>query len=122
MRRLACALSSLLVVLSLCAPAAAQIAGRRDYGPGGQFDPFLPDSSLPGPSAADEVGHIRKQINRLRDSGVLSRREARQLRREALRIGYTAHRYSRDGLSASERAELRARTAALRATVNRPRG
>ena len=120
--RLACMLSSLAIALSLCTAAEAQIVGQRDYGSVGISNPFLPDSQLPAPPVGAEVRQIRDRIDRLRDNGLLSRREARRLDREARRIGHAAYRYARDGLSASERSELRSRAAVLREEVNRPRG
>ena len=121
MRRLACALSMSLTVLTIATPSAAQIVGQRDYGRVGTANPFLPDSRLPDPPVAAEMNQIHRRIDRLRDSGILSRREARQLHREARAIGHAAYHYSADGYSTSERAELRARTAVLRQEVSRPR-
>jgi hypothetical protein len=116
-------------VLSLAAPAGAQIAGRHDYGPVGSSDPFLPDSSFGFPGLGRELRDIEGHIEDGRQSGQLSRTEARQLRRDARRLGFAGRRYGRDGLSASERSELQARALALRAAVNaarlttdRPRG
>lgn len=111
-----------LVVLALAAttPGAAQIAGRRDYPAVPTADPFLPDSRLPGPSIWDDLDDIRGDIRRARDAGWLNRREARRLDREARRIADAAARYGRDGLSDSERAELRSRSDALRGVITRP--
>lgn len=104
------------------APASAQIAGRPDYGPVAASSPFLPDSSLRGPSPRAEIRQVRERIAQAREDGTISRREARALEREARLIGVLNARYSRDGLSEPERAELATRAAALRARVNRPRG
>ena len=68
--------------LSSAASAAAQIVGRHDYGPVGRGDPFIGDSSLGSPGHRREVRDIRGRIEDGRESGQLSRREARQLRRE----------------------------------------
>ena len=111
-----------LLAFALAAPAAAQIAGKRDYGPVPAASPFLPDSRLPGPPLGKELREIDRSIDRARDGGRLSGREARRLDREARAIGRLARLYGRDGLSPSERAELEARTAYLRGAVNRPRG
>jgi hypothetical protein len=108
-----------LLALALAAPAAAQIAGKRDYGPVARADPFLPDSRLPAPPLGKELRDVDRSIERARDGGRLSGREARRLEREARAIGRLARRYGRDGLSASERAELDARTRYLRDSVNR---
>jgi hypothetical protein len=109
-----------LVVLA-AAPAAAQIAGKRDYGPVASSSPFLEDSRLPGPGVGKELRDIDRRIDRARESGGLSGREARRLEREARAIGRLARRYGKDGLSPSERAELEARAAYLRDSVGKPR-
>ena len=103
------------------APAHAQIAGKRDYGPVPRSSPFLEDSRLPGPAIGKELRDIEGRIDNARDSGALTRGEARRLEREARAIGRLARVYGRDGLSPSERAELEARTNYLRDSVGRPR-
>ncbi|HYI40398.1 MAG TPA: hypothetical protein VE053_08780 [Allosphingosinicella sp.] len=113
----ACALST----LASAAPASAQIAGKRDYGPVPESGPFLPDSRLPGPGIAREVGDLKGRIESARERGALSRGEARRLEREARAIGRMARRYGRDGLSPSERAELETRANYLRDSLGRPR-
>jgi hypothetical protein len=110
-----------LAALILSAPAGAQIAGKRDYGPVPVFSPFLPDSRLPGPEVGKQLRDIDERIDRARESGRLSGREARRLEREARAIGRLARAYGRDGLSPSERAELENRTNYLRDSVGRPR-
>ena len=110
-----------LVALAAAAPASAQIAGRRDYGPVPVASPFLPDSRLPAPPLGKSLRDIDRSVERGRESGRLSRREARRLDREARAIDRLARLYGRDGLSPSEAAELEARTAYLRDSVNRPR-
>ena len=111
----------LLAALSLPAPAAAQIVGRPIYEPVGVADPFLGNGVQPAPSTRDELRDIDRRIDRGRDSGLISRREARQLRREARAIARLGWVYRQDGISDSERRELQARTFALRSVVNRPR-
>ncbi|MEA3009912.1 MAG: hypothetical protein QOJ91_1604 [Sphingomonadales bacterium] len=109
-------------LLALAAvPAAAQIAGRHDYGPVPPSSPFLPDSRLPGPGIGREVRDVEGRIDRARKNGSLSRIEARRLDREARAIDRLAELYGRDGLSPSERAELDNRTNYLRDSVNRPK-
>jgi hypothetical protein len=110
-----------LAALTLAAPAGAQIAGKRDYGPVAASSPFLPDSRLPGPGIGREVRDLEGRIDRARESGALPRGEARRLEREARAIGRLASRYGRDGLSASERAELENRANYLRDAIARPR-
>jgi hypothetical protein len=110
-----------LAAIALAAPAGAQIAGKRDYGPVPSSSPFLADSRLPGPAIGREVRDLEGRIERARDSGLLSGREARGLEREARAIGRLARFYGRDGLSPSERAELENRAHYLRDSVSRPR-
>jgi len=100
--------------LALPAAASAQIAGPHDYGPVAPANPFLGDSSLPGPGIYGDLRQARKNIDRARNSGFISRREARQMRREARSIERLANVYSRDGLSDSEKRELETRALALR--------
>lgn len=109
-----------LLAFAATVPAGAQIAGKRDYGPVPVSSPFLPDSRLPGPGIGREVRDLKGRIENARDSGALSKGEARRLEREASAIGRLARRYGRDGLSPSERAELEARTHYLRDSVSRP--
>lgn len=80
----------------------------------------------PGPAAIDprpvvgpitvgrELDRARRDIERLRDSGELSRSEVKQLRREARRIDAMTERYGRDGFSEFERRELELRASELR--------
>ena len=109
------------VFLLLATPASAQIAGRHDYEPVPAANPFLPDSSLPGPGIGREMRDVRGKIRDARESGAISGREARQLRRETRAIERAAYTYGRDGLSQSERRELETRTLTLRGRVNRGR-
>lgn len=117
MRALLLAAAALLA----SAPASAQIAPRHDYGPVGRSDPFLGDGRLPGPGIGRELRDVRGKIREGRESGQLSRREARQLNRETRRIGLVARRYRSDGLSASEARFIEARLLALRGTVSAAR-
>lgn len=114
------ALPALALFAFAAAPAAAQIAGKRDYGPVPVSSPFLEDSRLPGPPVGKELRDIDRRIERARESGRISRREARLLKREARAIGHLARQYRRGGLSAAERAELRRRTDYLRDSAGRP--
>ena len=104
--------------LLLASPAAAQIAERHRHDPVPASNPFLEDSSLPGPGIGREMRDVRGKIHNARESGLISGREARQLRREARTIERLASVYGRDGLSQSERRELDTRTLALRGRVN----
>ena len=102
-------------------PAAAQIVGPLPPSDYRAPNPFVGDSSLPGPAVGREVGDIRKRVKRAQESGRISRRDARQMHREARLIRRLERRYASDGLSASERRELEARALYLRAALNRPR-
>ena len=107
--------------LPLSGPANGQIVGRRVYDPVGVANPFIGDSRLPGPPIHADLADLRQRIERGRRSGMLSRSEARQLRREVRLIGHLAYRYGGDGLSASERAELESRSQFVRGAISRGR-
>ena len=116
------ALSACALLASLAGqPASAQIVGPRPPSDYLAPDPFIGDSRLPGPSAGREVRNIRKHVDRAKESGRISKREARQLNREARLIRRLERRYASDGLSESERRELEARALYLRGALNRPR-
>ncbi|HEX8534658.1 MAG TPA: hypothetical protein VF662_10860 [Allosphingosinicella sp.] len=114
------AVSAILLGLIASAPAEAQIAGPFPRGDVRPPNPFLSDSRLPGPGIGRDLGDIHDRAERARDSGALSKRQARRLKREARRTGRLAEIYGSDGLSASERAELEARAQYLRGAVNAP--
>ena len=103
---------------ALAAPAGAQIAERHRYEPISLPNPFIGDSRLPGPGLGRDLRDIEGRIDRARDSGAITRREARQLRREARLIASLAGRYAQDGLSGSERSELTNRAVYLRGRVD----
>ncbi|MFL6843393.1 MAG: hypothetical protein ACJ8ER_00750 [Allosphingosinicella sp.] len=112
-------LSLAFLAFALAAPAAAQIVGHHRYDPVPPSNPFLEDSRLPGPGVGRDLRDIHRKVERARGSGLVSRSEARQLKREERAIGRLAERYGRDGLSPSERAELEIRARILRDNVNR---
>jgi hypothetical protein len=108
--------------MSTCSLAllAAMLAGFPKYGDWEHpRSTPAPVHALPGigPSAK-EVGQlsrqVRTEIHTLRQTGALSRDDAKALRREARRIEYLQSRYAEDGLSESELTELRNRLEALR--------
>ena len=84
-------------------PGSVRLPGTVEVRPG-TSDPFV----------ERELREARREIDRRRDNGELSRREARELRRESRRIDSLAQRYGRDGLSDSERRELEMHAQALR--------
>lgn len=97
-------------LLLVAAPASAQIwGGPVMQGPSG--------SAMSHDQSAAETAKIRSDIRAGRDSGQLTRGEARQLKREAYQIDTLEERYSAGGLSPSEEAELFARRDALRSDV-----
>jgi hypothetical protein len=110
--------ASLILLPALAAPAGAQFVPRHTYPPVATADPFLPDSRLPGPGVWGNVGFLHDRIDRARDAGLLSRREARRLSRQANRIADRAFTYSRDGLSSSEQVELQSRTRAVESAIS----
>lgn len=112
----------LVLAFAVAAPVQAGIApSRRSAEPAVQRDPFLGSGRIEGPGIYRDVGDIRDRIDDGRESGALSRREARRLDRQARSLAHTAQRYGRDGLSASEARELEARARYLRDAVNAQR-
>ena len=121
MRRLR-ALCLLLMLGVAAAPAAtAQIVGRPTYERVSVPDPFLGNGDRPGPSVGQELRAIDRRIDRARESGMITRREARAMRREAAGIARLAGFYRQGGFTPSERLELRTRIEVLRDSVNRHR-
>lgn len=97
-------------LLLAAAPASAQIwGGPTMQGPSG--------SAMSRDRSAAETAKIRSDIQAGRDSGQLTRREAKQLKREAWQIDNLEERYAAGGLSPAEEAELFARREALRSDV-----
>lgn len=110
----------------MATPGFALLAGMLLLFPKSQeiWDPPKPVSvrALPGiKPGASEVGGlkaiVREEIRDGRRSGELSRKEAKDFRRQAGYIGSLEHRYARDGLSESELRELRTRLEALRSMI-----
>ncbi|NYT39543.1 hypothetical protein HZY97_02145 [Sphingomonas sp. R-74633] len=101
-------------LLLAAAPASAQTwGGPTMQGPSG--------SSMGHDQRAAETAKIRSDIRDGRDSGQLTRREAKQLKREAYQIDTLEERYATGGLSPSEEAELFVRREALRNDVTAKR-
>ena len=107
------ALASIVLSMAAGLPAPGQI-----YGPPAPA-PKASRAVLPGVSP--EVRTIYRDIRDGRQDGQLSRKQAKELRREAGVIGDLERRYASDGLSESEQAELRNRTEVLRAITNAKR-
>jgi len=109
-------------LLLIASPASAQFWGGPSGGSvisGGR--PVTDQPSIITPRSG-ETDRIRRDIRRGRDSGQLSRRDARNLRVETYQIDRLRSRFGRDGLSDSEAAELATRQQLLREDVLRKRG
>ena len=109
-------------LLLLATPASAQFWGGPSGSAsisGGRPATLQPSNWTP---SSRETDQIRGDIRKGRDSGQLSRREARQLRRESYQIDRIQSRFGHDGLSDSESAELITRRQLLREDVLRKRG
>ena len=102
----------LIAAAMIATPAAAQIRDPAGSNAGWP----APRPVLPG--VARELNQVDRSIRDARDADKLSRKEARQLRREGRRIAALEDRYARDGLSESERAGLQARIEALRSITS----
>lgn len=110
---------TLFVAAIAVSAAPSAIAQIRD--PAGSNAGWpAPRPVLPG--VARELDQADRSIRDGRESGQLSRREARALRRESRQIAVLEERYQRGGLSESERAELESRVAALRSVTGAKRG
>lgn len=106
---------SIAAMFSLAAPASAQLFGGIVGTPNDEGSRrIVPVTIGVGP----QLDRIDDSIDEGRDSGQLTRHEARVLRRDSRRIGAMQERFGRDGLSADETAELQARVEVLRAQVN----
>lgn len=116
------ALAATLVLLVSASPALAQLSRystvNAPSAPRGIADKPRSERVIPRTEGfGRDLGRINDSIRNGRDSGQLSRREARALRREGTRIGGLQERWARGGLSASERAALRGQVEALRSRV-----
>ena len=105
------------VMFVLALPTMAQARFRSEPVPDTGYHPPRIEgrTTSGGAQASRELDRARSDIKRRRDSGELTRGEARQLRREARRIEAMSQRYGRDGLSEFERRELEIRVNELRA-------
>jgi len=70
------------------------------------------------PVTSADLGHVRRDVRKGRDEGSLSKKQAKELRREAREVAMLEERYAAGGLSSAEAAELRARIGVLRALTN----
>lgn len=102
----------MITAILVAAPAAAQIRDPSGSNAGWP----APRPALPG--VARDLHQVDRSIRDARDADKLSRKEARELRRESRRIAALEERYARDGLSETERAGLQARIEALRSIAS----
>ena len=126
-------ITAALVLLALPSAALAITPQRAsdDVRYGGIAERHPGTTRLPGsvdihigagdPVVAQDLRETRRTIERRRDNGELSRREARQLRREVRVVERLTYRYGQDGLRADERRELALRASVLRARSEAPR-
>ena len=126
-------ITAALVLLALPSAALAITPQRAsdDVRYGGIAERHPGTTRLPGsvdihigagdPVVAQDLREARRSIERRRDNGELSRREARQLRREVRVVERLTYRYGHDGLRADERRELALRASVLRARSEAPR-
>ena len=84
----------------------------------GQIDVHIGTSD---PVVAQDLREARRSIERRRDNGELSRREARQLRREVRLVQRLSYSYGHDGLRPDERSELTLRAQEQRSRAAAPR-
>lgn len=96
---------SMVGMLAVAAPASAQITDRG-WTPGRTAPPIAGNVHVDHAQSALDLRDLRQDISRGRDSGALTRRQARDFRRQAGFIGSLSRRYGRDGTTESERREL----------------
>jgi hypothetical protein len=125
------AIAILLAVNVAALPASAQIvgsmqglSGRPGNGIRGDILPDQPSDPRIGPALqiGRQTRSIRASIRAGRESGQLTRSEARSLYREAARISAAGARYGRDGYGPGESGILQARIEGLRGLVAAKRG
>jgi hypothetical protein len=109
------------LAFALVAPAGAQFVEPHNYGPVSAPNPFIGTSRQRGPGVGRELHNIRERIHAEREAGLLSKPEARRLRREANAIEEQAELSAQQGTSQSAQDELETRTHYLSDAVNRPR-
>lgn len=100
---------SILVVAAGSAPAHRDMAIHQSSSNTGPPPWSVSVSATPGPGYGGQLDEARDRIRAARKAGIISKHEARQLRREADVIERHAELYGRDGLSDAERTELETR-------------
>ena len=105
----------LLPVLAMVAmPAVAQFAGK----PSGGYGPYVLRNPTNAPGWGRDLIDVYDRIDKGRDSGRLSRREARRLDRQAGHVGFLGDWYAEGGLTNAESRELETRSLVLRDQVD----
>ncbi len=109
--------------LLMAVPSVAQAEVYGPPAPGDEKPPIVIDVSvIPGSRVlGQDLEEARERIKQQRESGAISKREAKALRRQAGLIDALAERYGADGLSDPERRELELRADVLRAETAFPR-
>jgi hypothetical protein len=104
------------------APDARRLPGIVERNPGTTRVPGrIEIRAAPGdPYVAHDLREARETIERRRESGELTRRQARQLRREVRIVSRLQYRYGHDGMRPDERAELALRAQELRSRAAAP--
>ena len=122
----------LLSILPAAAPAAMRTGGGSTprglpgIATGQGWTRVEPPPRIPPATAGargsygGEARQLRRQIDRARDNGWISRCEARQFRREVGRLQYHAAIYGSDGFSGFETRVLDARALYVRGLINAP--
>ena len=110
----------LVAVVPFATVAPAQFYPAPGPGPR-RSPPAVATTVSPSRSIGPGIAQVYSDINVGRSAGQLSHRQARQLRLEAGEINALERRYSVDGLSDAEAAELNNRIAALLSAINAER-
>ena len=105
----------LVMLLAMLLPPTTSTGPSAPRHRGGIVGPIRVESTPAPPNAsrgvelAGQMRQLDERIDDLRDSGQISRREARNMRRDARAISHAWWRYGSDGLSDSEADELQSR-------------
>ena len=98
----------ILVITAGAAPAHHDFGPQRDWGTV-QLPRSVPMFQVSSEADVVDISAVRDRIHASRKAGIISKHEARALRREASVLERHAELYGRDGYSDTERAELQAR-------------
>lgn len=101
--------------------AAAQFLGQVASGPPRSPGVVHAGTQAPRAPGGSDIVDVRERIRDGRDSGQLTRRDARRLRRKAGQLDTLTERYGAGGLSDAEARELDTRALVLRDQVDAKR-